>query len=78
MYIVGLTMGYCLIPLIFYLVALSRSGKGKNPWTFYAIGAVITVLAVFGGVVGGDFGVPQIVSLILAAVFAGVIYTKNS
>ncbi len=77
MYDLGTTIGYCLVPLLFCLAAFLRAGKGKNPWIIFACGAGITVLAVLGSFLNNDFGMTQILSLIIVAVFGGLIAAKK-
>ena len=73
----GSTIGYCLVPFLFCLAGYLRAGKGKNPWILIGVGAVITVLASLGSFANGGFGIKQILSIIIVAVFGGLTVSNN-
>ena len=77
MHELGVTIGYCLVPFLFCLVGYLRVEKGKNPWIIFSVGAVITVMVALGSLLDNDFGLTQILSLIILVVFGGLIATKN-
>lgn len=75
-------IGYFLIMIIFMIIAIVTA-KGKGAWIWYAIGAVLQLLSLFGNqkaaaANGTDATMHWIIYFVLLAVTAILIVTRYS
>ena len=67
-------IGYCLIPLILGFLGYKSAQKGDSKAKVFMIAMIVIVsLAAVGSLAGGGFGIAQILSIIIAAVFTVLI-----
>ena len=67
-------IGYCLIPFILGFLCYRAAQKGDSKSKIFMIAMIVIVaLASLGSLAGGDFGIAQILSIIVAAVFTVLI-----
>ena len=74
-------LGYYLFLIIFSVIGIVRAGKG-NPWIWYGIGVVLTLLSLAGNTIsarmmGGDVTPMWVLFAVLAVVFAAIISVRD-
>ncbi len=72
--ILSFIIGYCLVPLIFFILAYNAIQRGNSPVVSFAIGAVLAIGSSIGQAITGSFGIHNIVVIIMTVVFAIIIF----